>query len=127
MQRIGNMTRGIARAIFGSRNSSTHLDDMVDVLSGQQEAIHYQITSLENFVLSAPRLAMKRQLDSVDVVPPPEDYHEPEALPLSRAQERAIGRNRFRHLMVFSALLSCLFGFGCWLYLQLATYGLLPA
>ena len=113
-----------------ARGLKTNLPGEYRALLREEEALANKIASLENFVLGAPRLAGKKKLENIDVIPPMESPGDSEYRPkyssrLIRSQKRQVNKRRHKHLALFLVLLTAFGGVVCWLLYQLSAYSLI--
>jgi hypothetical protein len=95
------------------------VDDRLEVLQVQSIDLHGRIDSLEEFIVSAPKLAREERLHSLNTVPAPDELVSSPQLSLSRLQAVSIRRNRYRQLLHFVVLLTGLAAVLTWLGYQL--------
>jgi len=117
----GALTR---RNALGSLDA---LDDRLDFLVGQNEAIATQISALEEMLGSAPGMLEQARRRGLQLVPAPAPggAASEHAGRLSRHQERALRRHRYRHMFFFLFLFACFCALMLWLSFQLMLYSLL--
>ena len=95
------------------------VNDRLEVLQVQSIDLHGRIDSLEEFIVSAPKLAREERLHSLNTVPAPDELVSSPQLSLSRLQAVSIRRNRYRQLLHFVVLLTGLAAVLTWLGYQL--------